>query len=890
MDPLGLSIEEVDTNRLITFDDTGSQVDGFYEAVGNKVMLVDEEEAQDALVSIDNEEGCSGTVETPNKDQGGSMTVNKPFVGQLFDNCEEAYAFYNLYGLTTGFGVRKCKTNKSMATGDIIRRRYVCDREGWRKINEKIPTDREVKRRRTVREGCKAKMEIKLTKDEKWEVRTFIEDHCHDLTSPPKRRLHHSHNTLHKKNVTRNLMNTLRRDGLGPTGIAKAINAANDGLDSAITPSQVKGQLRAERANNMGQEAVTVAAQFQQKRAEDPNFYFSMELDVHGNLRSLFWTDSRARESYRIFSDVIVFDVTYKINRYRMPFAPFTGVNHHRQSTLLGCALLADETEETFIWLFEEWLKCMFDQAPGCIITDMDIAMRNAIRRVFPNTRHRFCKWHIDRHLVEHVPARRDETSEFTKDYNRWYYRRSRSDSETEWEKLAKKYNIDERHWLGKMWELREHWVPAYFRDIFTAGMTSSSRSESINSFFDGFVNQSTTLQEFVVQYDKALVDRRRKEAEEDFRSKASHAICLSKNTLEEDAAKRYTRAMFDKFQVEFKGSIDCWENLVCDDGYVTKYMVGLRNEPEWKWYEVVYDVSDGINVSCECAMFETDGILCKHIICIMEKRRLAAIPDKYMLNRWTIGARYKVNHFESTSTGDSNKLTAYEKWCITSRIQRVLNEHPRSRTIFKKMTEDLDLWVAECEELNKGNETIVETSGSQVQSNFLVEGNQIFIHDPHVVKTKGRPKTATRFKSPIEDSQSQKPQRTCKKCGGKCHYTTTCKNMPKPSTTEKDIADGVKEHEEEEGRQGSSKGNSKNGRRFRVFTKGSIACFSIVFFQYSRFGNHGLFGCLENSGKQERKAFPLLSPCEPILLWLDEAIKLQYLQAVSSVESTIRD
>lgn len=66
----------------------------------------------------------------------------------------------------------------------------------------------------------------------------------------------------------------------------------------------------------------------------------------------VFWCDARARKSYKKISDVIVFDVTYKTNSFSMPFAPFTGVNHHRQSTLFGCALLSDEREETFVWLY----------------------------------------------------------------------------------------------------------------------------------------------------------------------------------------------------------------------------------------------------------------------------------------------------------------------------------------------------------------------------------------------------------------------------------------------------------------------------------------------------------------------------------------------------------
>ncbi|XP_077247636.1 uncharacterized protein LOC143887436 [Tasmannia lanceolata] len=207
-----------------------------------------------------------------------------------------------------------------------------------------------------------------------------------------------------------------------------------------------------------------------------------------------------------------------------------------------------------------------------------------------------------------------------------------------------------------------------------------------------------------------------------------------------------------------------------------------MRNEEEWKSYKVIYDVSEGVNATCECAMFETAGILCKHILRIMDMRRLGSIPERYLLNRWTIGARYQVNSFASTSIGDSDEVTSFERWCITSRVHKVLDEHPRKKSILKKMEEDLNVWVAECEEAKKDKESVLESSGSQVQSNYPLE---IRIHDPQVVRTKGRPKNATRFKSPLEASQSQpKQQRTCKKCGEKGHYATTCKNIPEEEMT----------------------------------------------------------------------------------------------------------
>ena len=70
-------------------------------------------------------------------------------------------------------------------------------------------------------------------------------------------------------------------------------------------------------------------------------------------------------------------------------------------SIQFGCALLQDETELTFLWLFETWLEAMGGRAPTSIITDQDLAMKGAIAKVFPNTRHRLCIWHIKKKFVE---------------------------------------------------------------------------------------------------------------------------------------------------------------------------------------------------------------------------------------------------------------------------------------------------------------------------------------------------------------------------------------------------------------------------------------------------------------------------------------------------------
>ena len=74
-----------------------------------------------------------------------------------------------------------------------------------------------------------------------------------------------------------------------------------------------------------------------------------MKIDSDNTVRGLFWVDGRIREMYKTFRDCTFFDTTFCVNRYNMPFVPIVGVNNHMQSILLGCALLLDETIESFV-------------------------------------------------------------------------------------------------------------------------------------------------------------------------------------------------------------------------------------------------------------------------------------------------------------------------------------------------------------------------------------------------------------------------------------------------------------------------------------------------------------------------------------------------------------
>ncbi|KAI8547161.1 hypothetical protein RHMOL_Rhmol07G0173400 [Rhododendron molle] len=183
-----------------------------------------------------------------------------------------------------------------------------------------------------------------------------------------------------------------------------------------------------------------------------------------------------------------------------MPFTRFTKANHHMQPILFGCALLQDETEVTFDWLFRTWLDAMGGSPPISIITNQDLGMKGAIATVFPNTHHRLCLWHIKKKFVEKLSQVYFKRSKFKKDMKKCIKKTyKKEDFEGRWMLLMNENELESNKWLQGLFDIRELWILVYNRGTFFAGMNTTRRSEGINSFFDGFETHTSNIKEFMV-------------------------------------------------------------------------------------------------------------------------------------------------------------------------------------------------------------------------------------------------------------------------------------------------------------------------------------------------------------------------------------------------------
>ncbi|XP_042967320.1 protein FAR1-RELATED SEQUENCE 5-like [Carya illinoinensis] len=106
--------------------------------------------------------------------------------------------------------------------------------------------------------------------------------------------------------------------------------------------------------------------------------------------------------------------------------------------------------------------------APKAIITDQDRAMKNAIAIVFPETRHRFCLWHILKKAPEKLGAYAAYKSGLKTELMKCVYdTQTIKEFEKCWAVFINTYDLHENVWLKSLYLERAHWVPVFLKEHF---------------------------------------------------------------------------------------------------------------------------------------------------------------------------------------------------------------------------------------------------------------------------------------------------------------------------------------------------------------------------------------------------------------------------------------
>ncbi|KAM0859109.1 hypothetical protein ACQ4PT_047399 [Festuca glaucescens] len=319
---------------------------------------------------------------------------------------------------------------------------------------------------------------------------------------------------------------------------------------------------------------------------------------------------------YKVFGDVITFDTTYRTNLYNLPFALFVGMNNHFQTTIFGGDMLTEENISSFRWVFASFVETMDGVAPVTILTDQCMSMKGAIEAELPNTKHRWCKWHVLRKAKESLGTIYTRVAGFKKALHELLDEIvSATEFEARWQEMLVEYNLQNNQFLSRAYDNREMWAKAYFRETFCAGMTSTQRSESANHMLKTYVPRSAPMHLFLSQYNRMIADRVAEEGREEHATKQVRPVMRVGVPLEKHASKFYTRAMFDRFSKELfrSGSFRC-EKLEDDDAYSVVMLYATRSDGGFASFTVRCS-PDRQDYLCECKCFEHSGMPCRHVL-----------------------------------------------------------------------------------------------------------------------------------------------------------------------------------------------------------------------------------------------------------------------------------
>ncbi|XP_052625593.1 protein FAR1-RELATED SEQUENCE 5-like [Lactuca sativa] len=408
-----------------------------------------------------------------------------PIVNTVFKSLNLAVKMYTDYAEMAGFHTRL--SSQSKYNSQIIKEKYViCNRGGKDKPKpcDMLATS-SVKRKpnsNKIITGCTTKIifeNVYGTTD--YKVKKFFEMHNHPLESIEERP--YTKNARKMSYSEKEFVVRASKAKIGPTMAHKirvVLKGGYEYIGAKVT--DYKNLWRGVNRILCYKDAQIMINKMNDPRDHYPNYSFEFLRD--GDLlAAMFWVDEREKTFYAEFGEVISFDATFRTNKYKIVFVPFTTVDHHKKSVTVGAGLLSRETIESYEWLLKAFLRAHEGKAPKIVLMDQDATIKQAVESVLPNSRHRLCMWHIMKKLQANVTSDLFKNKDFKKRFNKL------------------------------VWNM--HIKPDEFE----------KKSESMNSFFNTYSQSGNLLLHFMMNYDTTIQKQRNTQQELDHQIKKAKEI-----------------------------------------------------------------------------------------------------------------------------------------------------------------------------------------------------------------------------------------------------------------------------------------------------------------------------------------------------------------------------
>lgn len=561
--------------------------------------------------------------------------VFTPYVGQIFKSDDDAFEYYSNFARKNGFSIRKARSTESQHLG-IYRRDFVCYRSGFnqprKKANVEHPRDR-----KSIRCGCDAK--LYLTKEivdglAQWYVSQFSNVHNHELLEDDQVRLLPAYRKIQEADQERILL--LSKAGFPINRIVKVLE-----LEKGVQPGhfpfiekdvrnfvrtckktvQENDALLTEKRENDTLELLEACKSVAER---DPDFAYDYTTDENQKVENIAWLYGDSVRAYTLYGDVVTFDTTYRSITYGLLLGVWFGMDNHGKAILYGCVLLQDESSHSFTWALQTFVRFIKGRHPQTIITDMELALRDAIARELPNTKHVVCIWHILSKLSSWLSFPLGSRFEdFKAEFDLLCHEENVEDFEHQWNLLVARFELVTDKHMALLFSYRGFWSISYIRGSFLARTMAPEFSQSLHTFLKRILGGQTCLQASFEQIGlAATVGNQTRDGTRYMHIKT----CLP---IEEHARSVLTPYAFNVLQHEIVLSLQYAIQEMADGSYLVQHIKKMDGERFVNW------MPEDEQIHCSCKEFEHSGILCRHSLRLLEVKNYFQLPERYFPLRW---------------------------------------------------------------------------------------------------------------------------------------------------------------------------------------------------------------------------------------------------------------
>lgn len=226
--------------------------------------------------------------------------------------------------------------------------------------------------------------------------------------------------------------------------------------------------------------------------------------DDNGVVTSIFYQDGPMRKFFSLYPEVLLVDATYKLTNVRMLVYVLLGIGPNGESEIVAVFLTAHEDALTLQTVMAQFkMKNAAWNQVRTILTDKDMAEREAIRQMFPQASLLLCLFHVLRAMGHEVTTLKMHISEQQRGASLALLQRlAYANSENEYSELRNSLHATAAQSIVNYYEANWHhcrreWVLCWQRQNITFGERTTNRLESVNRRLKAAIKTGSSLPDF---------------------------------------------------------------------------------------------------------------------------------------------------------------------------------------------------------------------------------------------------------------------------------------------------------------------------------------------------------------------------------------------------------